>query len=147
MDRVLVTEHTIFRQAFTGEKDVKYGTGTMGRKHTIPYGLYLAHGYINPVFASKTGFSEDDLTLLWTALRNLFELDRSAARGTMAVRGLYIFKHESKLGNAQAQKLFESIHVQKKECVESPRSFTDYVVTIPEAGSLPKGITLIDGLS
>jgi len=146
IDRVLTTEHTISRQAFTGEKDIKSGTGTLGRKHTVAYGLYLAHGYINPVFAAKTGFSEDDLALLWQALSNLFELDRSAARGTMAARGLYIFKHESKLGNAQAQSLFESIVVRKKDGIESPRSFADYTVTVPEASSLPQGITLIDGL-
>ncbi|HUZ95877.1 MAG TPA: type I-C CRISPR-associated protein Cas7/Csd2 [Edaphobacter sp.] len=147
IDRILPTEHTISRQAFTGEKDIKSGTGTLGRKHTIPYGLYLAHGYINPVFAAKTGFSEDDLTLLWKALANLFELDRSAARGTMAARGLYIFKHESKLGNAQAQRLFESIQVKKRPDIESPRAFTDYTVVPPDPGSLPEGITLIGGLA
>ena len=112
-----------------------------------PYGLYLAHGYINPVFAAKTGFSEDDLELLWKALANLFELDRSAARGTMATRGLYIFKHECKLGNAQAQRLFESIQVEKKPDVESPRAFADYTVVPPDPSSLPEGITLIDGLA
>ena len=147
IDRILPTEHTISRQAFTGEKDIKSGTGTLGRKHTIPYGLYLAHGYINPVFAAKTGFSDDDLKLLWKALANLFEMDRSAARGTMAARGLYIFKHESKLGNAQAQRLFESIKVEKKPDVESPRAFTDYIIAPPDSGSLPEGITLIDGLA
>jgi CRISPR-associated protein Csd2 len=147
LDRILPTEHTISRQAFTGEKDIKSGTGTLGRKHTIPYGLYLAHGYINPVFAAKTGFSEDDLTLLWKALGNLFELDRSAARGSMAARGLYIFKHDCKLGNAQAQRLFESIKVEKMPEVESPRSFNDYTVVPPDPGSLPGGITLIDGLA
>ena len=147
IDRILPTEHTISRQAFTGEKDIKSGTGTLGRKFTIPYGLYLAHGYINPVFAAKTGFSEDDLTLLWKALANLFELDRSAARGTMAARGLYIFKHESKLGNAQAQRLFESIQVKKRPDIESPRAFTDYTVVPPDPGSLPEGITLIGGLA
>jgi CRISPR-associated protein Csd2 len=146
IDRILPTEHTITRQAFTGEKDIKSGTGTMGRKYTIPYGLYLAHGYINPVFAANTGFSDDDLALLWKALANLFELDRSAARGTMAARGLFIFKHESKLGNAQAQRLFESIKIEKKPEVESPRAFTDYTVTPPDSSSLPEGITLIDGL-
>lgn len=144
VDRVLSTEHTISRQAFTGEKDIKSSTGTFGRKHTVAYGLYLAHGYINPMFAEKTGFSDEDLALLWKALCNLFELDRSAARGTMATRGLYVFKHESKLGNARAQQLFESIQIQKKDGVESPRSFADYNVTIPDAGSLPAGITLLD---
>jgi CRISPR-associated protein Csd2 len=147
IDRILPTEHTISRQAFTGEKDIRSGTGTLGRKYTIPYGLYLAHGYINPVFAAKTGFSEDDLALLWKALANLFELDRSAARGTMAARGLYIFKHESKLGNAQAQRLFESIQVQKKPDVESPRAFADYTVVPPDPSTLPEGITIIDGLA
>jgi CRISPR-associated protein Csd2 len=147
IDRILPTEHTISRQAFTGEKDIKSGTGTLGRKHTIPYGLYLAHGYINPVFAAKTGFHEDDLALLWKALANLFEMDRSAARGTMSARGLYIFKHESKLGNAQAQRLFESIKVEKKADVESPRAFTDYTVTLPDPSSLPEGITFVDGLA
>jgi CRISPR-associated protein Csd2 len=147
IDRVLTTEHTISRQAFTGEKDIKSGTGTLGRKHTVSYGLYIAHGFINPVFAEKTGFNGDDLTLLWKALGNLFELDRSAARGTMCTRGLFIFKHDSKLGNAQAQQLFESIKVEKKDGVESPRSFADYNVALPAAGSLPQGVTLIDGLA
>jgi CRISPR-associated protein Csd2 len=147
IDRILPTEHTISRQAFTGEKDIKSGTGTLGRKFTIPYGLYLAHGYINPVFATKTGFSEDDLALLWKALANLFELDRSAARGNMSARGLYIFKHDSKLGNAQAQKLFESIKIEKKPEIESPRAFTDYTVVLPDPGTLPEGITFIDGLA
>ncbi len=147
IDRILPTEHTISRQAFTGEKNIKSGTGTMGRKYTIPYGLYLAHGYINPVFSARTGFSEDDLKLLWKALANLFEMDRSAARGTMSVRGLYIFKHATMLGNAQAQRLFELIQVQKKEGVESPRAFTDYNVVPPNIVSLPPGITFIDGLA
>ena len=147
IDRILPTEHTISRQAFTGEKDIKSGTGTLGRKYTSPYGLYLAHGYINPVFAAKTGFSEDDLALLWKALANLFELDRSAARGTMSSRGLYIFKHESKLGNAQAQRLFDTIKIEKKPDVESPRSFADYTVVPPDPSTLPAGITYIDGLA
>jgi CRISPR-associated protein Csd2 len=147
LDRVLTTEHTISRQAFTGEKDIKSGTGTLGRKHTVAYGLYLAHGYINPVFAARTGFDDEDLALLWKALANLFELDRSAARGTMTTRGLYIFKHESKLGNAQAQRLFESVGVAKKEGIESPRAFSDYAVTLPNPASLPAGVTLIDGLA
>jgi len=147
VDRVLTTEHTISRQAFTGEKDIKSGPGALGRKHTVSYGLYISHGFINPVFAEKTGFDEDDLQLLWKALGNLFELDRSAARGTMCTRGLHIFKHDSKLGNAQAQRLFESIKVERKDGVESPRSFADYQVTLPSAASLPQGVTLIDGLA
>jgi CRISPR-associated protein Csd2 len=147
IDRVLPTEHTISRQAFTGEKDIRSGTGTLGRKHTIPYGLYRGYGFINPVFAAQTGFGEDDLSLLWKALGNLFELDRSAARGNMAVRGLHIFKHDCKLGNAQAQKLFDMIVPEKKPGVETPRSFADYTVTTPGPGALPPGITYIDGLA
>ena len=149
IDRVLTTEHAITRQAFTGEKEraKKSGETEMGRKHTIPYGLYIAHGFINPVFAERTGFDDADLRLLWKALGNLFELDRSAARGTMCTRGLYIFKHDSKLGNAQAQRLFESIQVKKKDGVESPRSFADYSVTLPDAAQLPQGVTMIDGLA
>jgi len=148
-DKIMPLDHTITRVAYTKEEKRESSSGSteIGGKYTIPYGLYIAHGYINPVFATKTGFSEDDLVLLWKALGNLFELDRSAARGTMTARGLYVFKHESKLGNAQAQHLFESIQVQKKNGVEIPRSFADYTVTLPEAGSLPQGIALIDGLA
>jgi CRISPR-associated protein Csd2 len=146
VDRILATEHTISRQAFTGEKDIKSGTGTFGRKYTIPYGLYVAHGYVNPFFAAKTGFDLADLELVRHALANLFELDRSAARGNMAVRGLPIFKHECKLGNAPAQSLFDSIGIGKREGVGTPRSFADYDLTLPDPASLPKGITLIDGL-
>ena len=147
IDRVLATEHTISRQAFTGEKDVKSGTGTLGRKHTISYGLYRANGFINPVFAAKTGFHEGDLQLLWKALANLFDLDRSAARGTMAARGLHIFRHDSKLGNASAQRLLDSVEVRTKEGIETPRSFGDYTVALPAANALPPGVTLLDGLS
>jgi CRISPR-associated protein Csd2 len=149
LDPVLPTDQTITRVAYTKEekREASVGSTEMGGKYTIPYGLYLAHGFINPVFAEKTGFDEDDLKLLWKALANLFELDRSAARGTMCTRGLYIFKHDSKLGNAQAQRLFESIKVAKKDGVESPRSFADYSVTLPGAASLPQGVTLIDGLA
>jgi len=149
VDKILPLDHTITRVAYTKEekREASSGSTELGGKYTIPYGLYLAHGYINPVFATRTGFSEDDLALLWKALSNLFELDRSAARGTMASRGLYIFKHDSKLGNAQAQRLFESIRVEKKPEIESPRAFTDYVVVPPDPGSVPEGITLIDGLS
>ncbi len=145
IDRIFTTEHTISRQAFTGEKDIKSGTGTFGRKHTVAYGLYRAHGFINPVFADKTGFSEDDLVELWKALGNLFDLDRSAARGLMAPRGLYIFKHDSKLGSAPAHQLFETVSVKLKEGVVSPRFFSDYIVSAPSQSALPSGITLVEG--
>ena len=146
VDRVLTTEHTISRQAFTGEKDVKSGTGTFGRKHTVAYGLYCAHGFINPVFAEQTKFSEEDLGFLWKALGLMFDLDRSAARGLMTTRGLYIFKHDSKLGSAPAHRLFESVSVKLKEGVIAPRSFTDYVVTAPDKSALPGGIELLEPL-
>jgi len=143
IDRVFTTEHTISRQAFTGEKDIKSGTGTFGRKHTVAYGLYRAYGFINPMFADKTGFSDEDLEMLWNALANMFDVDRSAARGLMSTRALYIFKHDSKLGSARAQQLFESIVVKRNEGVESPRAFSDYTITPPKAESLPAGIQLI----
>jgi len=143
IDRVLATEHTISRQAFTGEKDIKNSTGTFGRKHTIAYGLYVAHGFINPMFAERTGVSEEDLATFWNALRCMFDVDRSAARGLMSTRGLYIFKHESKLGNAQAQTLFESVSVTRKEGVASPRAFSDYAITLPAA--TPAGVEFLNG--
>jgi CRISPR-associated protein Csd2 len=143
IDRIFSTEHTISRQAFTGEKDVKSGTGTFGRKHTIAYGLYRLYGFVNPMFADKTGFSEEDLQMLWMALKNMFDIDRSAARGLMSTRGLYVFKHDSKLGSAPAQGLFESIQVQRKEGVENPRSFSDYAVTSPDPTTLPPGVELL----
>ena len=105
---------------------------TMGRKFTIPYGLYRTHGFISAPLANQTGFSEDDLNLLWEALASMFEHDRSAARGMMATRGLYVFEHESKMGNAPAQNLFNTITVSKKADVIAPRSFQDYEVKIAD---------------
>jgi CRISPR-associated protein Csd2 len=149
IDRVLSTEHGITRVAYTREEKRESSSGSteLGRKHTIPYGLYRGYGFINPVFAAQTGFGDDDLALLWKALGNLFELDRSAARGNMAVRGLHIFKHDCKLGNAQAQRLFDTIKVAKNKDVETPRSFAEYTITPPDPESLPTGITYIDGLA
>jgi CRISPR-associated protein Csd2 len=147
VDRVFTTEHTISRQAFTGEKDVKAGSpGTFGRKHTVAYGLYKSHGFINPVFAKQTGFSEADLALLWDALGNMFDLDHSAARGLMAPRGLFVFKHESPLGSAPAHRLFDMVGIKLREGVVSPRSFTDYEITSPEPAKLPSGVQLITPL-
>ncbi len=144
IDRVFTTEHTISRQAFTGEKDIKPGsTGTFGRKHTVAYGLYRTHGFINPVFAEQTRFSEDDLQLLWKALENMFSIDRSAARGLMSPRELYVFQHESRLGEAPAHKLFDMVSAKLREGVVSPRSFSDYELTGPEERALPKGVELL----
>jgi CRISPR-associated protein Csd2 len=116
----------------------------MGRKFTIPYGLYLAKGFVNPFLAAQTGFSDDDLELLFTALENAFQFDQSAARpaGSMNPRGLIVFKHDSQLGNAPSHKLFEAVKVEKKNSVEVPRAFTDYEVTVDES-DIPAGITLI----
>ena len=146
MDRVFSTEHTISRQAFTGDKDVKAGTGTFGRKHTVAYGLYRAFGFINPVFAAQTGFGEEDLELLWLALGNMFDLDHSAARGMMAPRALFVFKHRSALGEAPSHKLFETIKVKLNDGVTSPRSFSDYTVVAPAASAVPAGVELLEPL-
>jgi CRISPR-associated protein Csd2 len=150
VDRIFTTEHTITRQAFTGEKDIKPGsTGTFGRKHTIAYGLYRAHGFINPIFAKQTGFSEEDLALLWKALENMFSIDRSAARGMMSPRALFVFKHDSALGEAPAHKLFDLVEmkVKLKEGITAPRSFADYEFPTLDAAQLPAGVQLITPFS
>jgi CRISPR-associated protein Csd2 len=144
IDRIFTTEHSITRVAYTTEQKTKDTTGSteMGRKHTLAYGLYLTHGFINAQFAAKTGFNEADLELLWKALGNMFDLDRSAARGLMTARGLYVFRHQSSLGEAPAHKLFERIQVQAKAGIESPRSFADYTITLNDA-DLPAGVELL----
>jgi CRISPR-associated protein Csd2 len=147
IDRIFASEHTISRQAFTGEKDIKSGTGTFGRKHTVAYGLYRTHGFLNPVFASQTGFSKDDLDLVWKALANMFDIDRSAARGLMAARRLFVFKHNSALGEAPAHRLFESITAKLKNGVEVPRSFDDYEISGPAKEALPPGVELLEPLA
>jgi CRISPR-associated protein Csd2 len=114
----------------------------MGRKHTVPYGIYVAHGFVSSFLAKQTGFGDDDLELLWQALEQMFEHDRSAARGEMSTRGLYVFKHDSELGNAHAHALFERIAIARKAGVDVPRSFGDYEVTVNEA-DLPAGVSLI----
>ena len=139
-------EHSITRMAVTTEGEAEKQSGdnrTMGRKHTVPYGLYMAHGFVSAFLAKQTHFSEDDLALLWQALGNMFEHDRSAARGEMVTRGLYVFEHESELGNEHAHKLFERITVQcKKEKNGLPREFGDYDVAVDEA-NMPAGVRLI----
>lgn len=140
---IVALEHSITRMAVATEAEAEKQQGdnrTMGRKHTVPYGLYVAHGFISAFLARQTGFSEDDLELLWQALEHMFEHDRSAARGEMATRGLYVFKHDSELGNAHAHALFERI--QARPVAEIPRRFEDYEVSVEEAG-LPAGVSLI----
>lgn len=147
-DRIYQAEHTITRQAVTTEEEAKKQEGreyasTMGRKSTVPYGLYRMHGFVSAVDATKSGFSEDDLKMLWEALLNAFEHDRSAARGEMNPRKLIVFKHDSHLGNARAGELFERVTVQKKN--ELPRAWIDYEVSIKRE-QLPSGITIEEKL-
>ena len=140
VDPVMPQEVTITRIAITTEKDAEKKTTEMGRKYIIPYGLYKVEGYISANLAQKaTGFSEDDLSLLWDAMMNMFELDHAAARGKMAARELIIFRHDSALGNAPAHKLFNLVKVERREGVTTPRSYNDYTVTV-DKDALPEGI-------
>lgn len=165
VEPILPLEISITRMAATTEKDAEEKGGrTMGRKHIVPYGLYRVHGYVSAPLASHeikgTGFSEDDLELLWQALGNMFDHDRSAARGEMASRKLILFRHESKLGNAQAQSLFDRVKTQRvhqgaahdigsegyyKNTDNWPpaRKWEDYRVTIDREG-LPAGVEIIE---
>ena len=140
IDPVVPQEITITRVAITTEADAENKSTEMGRKYIVPYGLYRAEGYVSANLARKvTGFSEEDLQLLWQAILNMFENDHSAARGKMAVRELIVFKHDSELGNAPAYKLFESVQVKRKSDVEVPRSYHDYEVTVSD--ELSSGVT------
>ena len=137
VDPIFTQDITITRQARTNESD----SATMGRKSIVPYGLYRADGYVSAMLAQKiTKFSEEDLELLWKAIINMFEHDRSAARGKMCVRKLYVFKHDSLLGNAPANVLFDKIVISKKDGVEVPRSFNDYEITVDK--NMPEGVEL-----
>ena len=142
VEPVVPQEVTITRIAITTEADAERKGTEMGRKYIIPYGLYRCEGYVSANLARKTtGFSEEDLELLWEAILNMFEHDHSAARGKMAVRELIIFKHDSELGCAPAWKLFESVHIQRRNADDSmpARSYHDYAVTVDEA-TLPAGV-------
>lgn len=138
IDPIMPLEHSITRMAVTNEKDASE-TGdnrTMGRKFTVPYGLYRCHGFVSAHFAQQTGFSDEDLELLWQSLINMFDHDHSAARGEMNARGLYVFEHSNSLGDAPAYSLFDRVQVRKKEGVSEPRQFSDYEVSI-DATDLP----------
>lgn len=144
IDPIVTLEHCITRMAVATEAEAEKQSGdnrTMGRKNTVPYGLYISHGFTSPHLGAQTGFSEEDLNLFWDALQNMFEHDRSAARGEMATRKLIVFEHESALGNAHAHALFERITIARKDDTKPPRSFADYSVTIDRAG-IPGGITV-----
>jgi CRISPR-associated protein Csd2 len=135
IDPIIAQEHSITRMAVTNEKDLEKER-TMGRKHTVPYGLYRSHGFVSAFLAKQTSFSDADLALLWQALTQMFEHDRSAARGEMATRGLYVFKHDSELGNAPAHKLFDLIQVVRRDPSVPARSMGDYAVQAPPVGRL-----------
>lgn len=145
IDPIVTLEHSITRMAVTKVEDIDKER-TMGRKNTVPYGLYVAYGFVSPALAAQTGFSEEDLETLWTALVNMFDQDHSAARGMMATQKLIIFKHDSALGNAPSHKLFDLVTIAKKEDVVVPRKFADYEVTAPKEGALEepfKGVNVI----
>jgi CRISPR-associated protein Csd2 len=152
VDPIVPLDISITRVAVTREQDaVAFTVGEdeeaggkvteMGRKALVPYGLYRAHGFFNPHFAEDTGADEEDLKLLWDALGTMWEIDRSAARGMMACRGVYIFTHDNKIGRAPAHKLFKLVQIERNDGVEAPRSFGDYRVSVDEAG-LPEGVHL-----
>ncbi len=146
IDPVLPIDVTITRQARTTEERMETGSTEIGRKSILPYGLYRAHGFFNPLLGRPredggTGVTEEDLRLFWEALYNLFTLDRSASRGEMAVRGLYVFSHDSALGNAPAHKLLERVQVHRKDDVETARQFSDYTVSVNQE-TMPSGVEL-----
>lgn len=141
IDPIVTQEVTITRVAITTKKDAENKSTEMGRKYIVPYALYHVDGYISANLARKvTGFSEDDLALLWQAIINMFEYDHSAARGNMAVRELIVFKHATELGNAPAYKLFDTVSVKRKEGVIAARSYSDYEVEVAE-NKLPEGVS------
>lgn len=141
VDPVMPMEMSITRMAVTKEEDAEKER-TMGRKQYIPYGLYRVEGFVSASLAEKTGFSQEDLDLFFSALMNMFENDRSAARGLMSSRKLFVFKHESKLGNAPAHRLFEAVKVNRLiPDAQEARSFSDYTI---EVGDIPEGVELIE---
>lgn len=143
IDPIVTAEHSITRMAVatTEESDKQKGDNrTMGRKATVPYGLYICHGFISPSLAKQTGFSEEDQDVFFDALKNMFDIDRSAARGLMSARKLIVFRHDSILGNAPANLLFDRIII-KKNSEKPPRSFSDYTIEIDD-NNLPQGITI-----
>jgi CRISPR-associated protein Csd2 len=145
VDPIVTLEHSITRMAVATEAEAEKQSGdnrTMGRKHTIPYGMYVAHGFISPHLAVQTGFDVDDLDIFWKALIDMFEHDRSAARGLMATRRLIVFKHDSALGNASAHNLFDLVKIKRNGDEKIPaRAYTDYNVVIDKP-NVPKGVQL-----
>lgn len=143
VDPIMPQEVTITRVAITTEADAEKKGTEMGRKYIVPYALYRAEGYVSANLARKTtGFSEEDLELLWQAIMNMFEVDHAAARGKMATRELIVFKHDSELGNAPAYKLFDLVKAERREGADTPRAYSDYNVSVDEA-ALPSGVECI----
>ena len=144
-DPIIAMEHAITRMAVATQAEADRQEGdnrTMGRKHTVPYGLYRSHGFVSAFLAKQTGFTAEDLELLLQGLGEMFEHDRSAARGEMSTRGLFVFQHDSELGNAHAHSLFDRVRIQAKPGVTAPRGFADYEVSVDDA-ALPHGVTLL----
>ncbi|AJC11385.1 CRISPR-associated protein Csh2 [Berryella intestinalis] len=144
VDPIVQQEVTITRVAITTEEAAEKKETEMGRKCIVPYALYRCEGFVSANLARKTtGFSEDDLELLWESIINMFEHDRSAARGKMAIRKLVVFKHDSEFGNAPAHSLFDLVRVQRKEGMEAPRSFSDYEGIVVDEAAVPEGVEVI----
>jgi len=147
VDPVVTLEHSITRMAVATEAESEKQRGdnrTMGRKNTVPYGVYVAHGFVSAHLAAQTGFSEEDLSLLWDALVNMFEHDRSAAKGLMSTQKLIVFKHDSALGNAPAHALFDRVEVARKDKSKPARDFkTDYDIKINKE-SLQQGVSIME---
>jgi CRISPR-associated protein Csd2 len=146
VEPIVTLEHAITRSSVTNERDLEKER-TMGRKFTVPYAVYRAHGFVNPFLAAQTGFSDDDLELLWEALASAFQFDQSAARpaGSMNARKLILFKHGSELGTAPSHQLLDSVVIRRRDGVEVPRSFGDFEVTI-DRGAVPETVTLDERL-
>jgi CRISPR-associated protein Csd2 len=146
IDRVIIQDITITRQAITKDEDInnRNKSTEMGKKSIIPYGLYRAEGYISAMQGQKTGLTEDDVELIWTAIINMFENDRSSLRGKMCLRKLFVFKHESAIGNAPSHILFDKIVAKKKDTSTVPRNFSDYEIFVDE--NIPSGVELIEKL-
>ncbi|CAM3972406.1 type I-C CRISPR-associated protein Cas7/Csd2 [Cohnella lubricantis] len=146
IDPIVSLEHSITRMAVTTEADAEKQSGdnrTMGRKFTVPYGLYCAYGFVSAPLANQTGFSEEDLALLWESLTNMFEHDRSAARGLMSTRKLIIFEHSSKMGDIPVQKLFDTVAIKRTNSNKPVRDFSDYDISIAR-DEIPASVTLIE---
>ena len=142
VEPIVTLEHAITRSSVTNERDLEKGR-TIGRKFTVPYGIYRSHGFINPFLAEQTGFSEADLELLWEALENAFQFDQSAARpaGSLCTRKLIVFEHDNQLGRAPSHQLFEQVAIRRRDGVEVPRDFVDYEVTV-DTDRVPGGVSV-----